>query len=521
MPALPQSSPPEAPSDCQEGASRKTEVMLFVGAPTYAEVARVFPSGDFVEETDVEDCVKESFTALPEFDAAAPKASFAQDSPGPEWRVLRPSNDHLTSNLTQDAAWLPQPALAWSARSRWRQSFADLSFLTASQSDPDFVLDRNSFLESPLDRANGRRSQVDMERDDGELGDDEEEAEDLDKSLALHENPASSQITNLDVSETPAKPRNPFRPASPSSSEDEYGDSDMDELFSNLHSSKRRKSSASATAITSSPPAIHAATPARPATRPKQPPSQRKIIERLSAVPISSLPTASQILQMRPQTLTVNLVAALVAKQPTRSVTVHRTGAQVDLLEAFFSDDTRSGFAVSFWLAAPDAAAKQETRAGEDLRATLAVLRPGDVLLLRNIALTQYRGATYGQSLGRRYWRTAIRVLWRRGMAAGLPLDVDNNDDGDTGAGAPLYDSDDLADERPGGERAVATRARAVRAWAVRSIALPPIGRPLEEQKDARAQSRRRHARRSAVRGRDLLGNLVGDARPPDDSQPG
>lgn len=83
----------------------------------------------------------------------------------------------------------------------------------------------------------------------------------------------------------------------------------------------------------------------------------------------------------------------------------------MEILDLLVGDETRAGFSVSFWLPPADSqgsrAAKSES---DDLRATLQSARAGDVVLLRNVALSVWRKAVYGQSLGRRWARNCTRI---------------------------------------------------------------------------------------------------------------
>lgn len=84
----------------------------------------------------------------------------------------------------------------------------------------------------------------------------------------------------------------------------------------------------------------------------------------------------------------------------------------MEILDLLVGDETRAGFSISFWLP-PAQSQNSHTSKYDgvaDLRAALQSLRAGDVVLVRNVALSVWRGAVYGQSLGRRWARNCTRV---------------------------------------------------------------------------------------------------------------
>ncbi|GAB7327823.1 hypothetical protein MBLNU13_g11619t1 [Cladosporium sp. NU13] len=126
---------------------------------------------------------------------------------------------------------------------------------------------------------------------------------------------------------------------------------------------------------------------------------------------IGQIPTASHILSIAPQTITLNILCAVISISQPRTVTVRRRQSTMEILDLLVGDETRAGFSVSFWLPPADSqgtrAAKSET---DDLRATLQSARPGDVVLIRNVALSVWHKAVYGQSLGRRWAKNCTRI---------------------------------------------------------------------------------------------------------------
>jgi hypothetical protein len=126
---------------------------------------------------------------------------------------------------------------------------------------------------------------------------------------------------------------------------------------------------------------------------------------------IGQIPTASHILSIAPQTITVNILCAVISVSQPRTVTVRRRQSTMEILDLLVGDQTRAGFSVSFWLPPADS---QGSRVGksetDDLRATLQSAKAGDVVLIRNVALSVWRKAVYGQSLGRRWARNCTRI---------------------------------------------------------------------------------------------------------------
>lgn len=124
---------------------------------------------------------------------------------------------------------------------------------------------------------------------------------------------------------------------------------------------------------------------------------------------IKRIPNAEHITRMQPQTMTLNLLVGIISVSPSRTVNLRRQNAEMDIIEVTVGDETRAGFTISFWLV-PVSSQKKPI---DDLRKTLVSLRPGNVVLLHNVALSAFKGCVYGQSLSRRFARnsTSITVL--------------------------------------------------------------------------------------------------------------
>lgn len=119
---------------------------------------------------------------------------------------------------------------------------------------------------------------------------------------------------------------------------------------------------------------------------------------------LEDVPSAKQVISLQPQTITLNMIVGVLSVAQPRSITT-RWGQTLSLVEILVGDDTRSGFAVTFWLSS-DAAAS----------GSISNLRRQDVVLLQNVALHVFRGKVYGQSLRR--GQTKLHLLWTKQQLA-------------------------------------------------------------------------------------------------------
>ncbi|KAL4778159.1 hypothetical protein BJX76DRAFT_352823 [Aspergillus varians] len=134
---------------------------------------------------------------------------------------------------------------------------------------------------------------------------------------------------------------------------------------------------------------------------------------------LQDIPNTTYLNSIMPQTMTVNLIVAIIAIQPSRRIVTRQWKRELDLVEAVVGDDTRTGFGVTFWL--PPSDGKVGTHgcgdgAGEELRRSLRLLRPRDIVLLRTVALGCFQDRVYGQSLRRGL--TKIDLLHRQQVDA-------------------------------------------------------------------------------------------------------
>jgi hypothetical protein len=164
--------------------------------------------------------------------------------------------------------------------------------------------------------------------------------------------------------------------------------------------------------------------PETPTTGIIRSPSQR----RLSQFPrpkhlsdLDDIPNANHLRSIEPQTMTVNLIVAVLSiAQPRTVLTGGKFGnpQETDLVEVLVGDETKTGFCITMWLPREmrvnwkDGAMAMPEGSRSQLRRSLKVTRPRDVILLQNVALSSFKGKVHGQSLRRDV--TKIDLLFRR-----------------------------------------------------------------------------------------------------------
>ncbi|CAI6317026.1 unnamed protein product [Periconia digitata] len=114
----------------------------------------------------------------------------------------------------------------------------------------------------------------------------------------------------------------------------------------------------------------------------------------LTLTTLASLPTASYLRSIFPQTPTVNMMCVVTRSPESKQVVAKKGNYKMTLQEVIVADETMSDFKITFWNR-PYSKDPSQTA----LVSTLAQLKVGHVLLLRNIALTSFRESVYGQSL--------------------------------------------------------------------------------------------------------------------------
>jgi hypothetical protein len=151
----------------------------------------------------------------------------------------------------------------------------------------------------------------------------------------------------------------------------------------------------------------------------------------MAITPLGLLPSALHLRSIYPQTPTPNFLCALMTTPERREVLVRKGGYKMDLWEIAVGDDTHSNFKVTFWLRPPRESNNEQNHTNVQLLQILERLRVGDIILLRNIALTSFRDTVYGQSLNTAITRarTSVDVLMKSGgvsagQVSGLPAPV-------------------------------------------------------------------------------------------------
>ena len=119
---------------------------------------------------------------------------------------------------------------------------------------------------------------------------------------------------------------------------------------------------------------------------------------------LKNIPSAGYLRSINPQTMTVNLVVGIISMPQPRSIKTRRGGRMVELVEMTVGDETKAGFGINLWL-------QPTGLEGGSMKAVASRLRPQDVVLMRNVALSSFRSNVYGQSL--RKDLTKIDLLYR------------------------------------------------------------------------------------------------------------
>lgn len=186
-------------------------------------------------------------------------------------------------------------------------------------------------------------------------------------SFAIHANIASSQI--------PASTSEAFPPSHQAGSHNSYTSSDI---------------TASSTSL-------------------MPPPVRQPIPAAGHLSDLDDIPNAKYLLSIQPQTMTVNLIVGIIAISAPRGIKT-RHGSDVELIEVLVGDETKSGFEITCWL--PSSTSHRSGKAAcNGLRYELAGLRPQDIILIRNVQLSSFRGKVHGQTLRKDV--TKFHLLYR------------------------------------------------------------------------------------------------------------
>lgn len=136
---------------------------------------------------------------------------------------------------------------------------------------------------------------------------------------------------------------------------------------------------------------------------------------------LCDIPNAAHLSAIQPSTMTVNLIVGVLSISPARTIATgvkYGRPKDVDLVDVLVGDDTKTGFTVSMWLPREmhvnwkDGAHAQPEGSRSILRRSLKYIRPRDIVMIQNVALSAFRGKVHGQSL--RGDVTKIDLLYRR-----------------------------------------------------------------------------------------------------------
>lgn len=125
---------------------------------------------------------------------------------------------------------------------------------------------------------------------------------------------------------------------------------------------------------------------------------------------LREIPNAAYLRSLEPQTMTVDLVVGILSISQLRSIKTRRYNRQVELVELTVADDSKSGFGVSIWLP-HDQLTNAKSGQEDDLRSRVTSIRPRDIVLVKNLALTSFQKKVHGQSL--RKANTTLDLLYR------------------------------------------------------------------------------------------------------------
>ena len=126
-------------------------------------------------------------------------------------------------------------------------------------------------------------------------------------------------------------------------------------------------------------------------------------------IDLRDVPNALYLRSIEPQTMTVNLLVGIISIPQPCLITTRKAKRKVELVEMLVGDDTKTGFGVNIWLHPNESGLNER-----GMRSQVTQLRPQDVVLIRNVALTSFRGKVYGQSL--RKDTTTLDLLCRNAL---------------------------------------------------------------------------------------------------------
>lgn len=114
---------------------------------------------------------------------------------------------------------------------------------------------------------------------------------------------------------------------------------------------------------------------------------------------LSNIPAAAYLVKIQPQVMTCNLIVGIISISQPRAIKT-RWGTTKHLVEVLVGDETKAGFAVTYWLTS-------DSTEGSPF----AGLRPRDIVLMQNVALNVFTNKVYGSSLRKNL--TKVHLLYR------------------------------------------------------------------------------------------------------------
>lgn len=272
----------------------------------------------------------------------------------------------LSSSLRWDESELSQEALPWqtspeSSSAHWRVLKPSAGFNSATQEDKASFAEETSFFAATDTTLLPTSKAVDGEpsfEDTGDL------SQFYDHSFAIHEDVSSSQISI------------PVSSGTESLDESYWADSTVESVEQSNHNNHQF-------------------------VEPRLPHLLGELDD------LADVPNAAYLRSINPQTMTVNLIVAVISISPRRRIKTRLGGREMDIVEMVTADETKSGFGITLWLQP----AEQDSKPQDALGKSVSCLRPRDIILLRTVALSSFKDKVHGQSL--RKDMTKIDLLHR------------------------------------------------------------------------------------------------------------
>ncbi|KAL8689158.1 MAG: hypothetical protein Q9218_005108 [Villophora microphyllina] len=276
---------------------------------------------------------------------------------GPNWRYLPPNRSHLPTGLTQ-------------------ATNPDFRPLSPTQKSQNHDLPPSSAL------SESRSHETTYASLSEDLDDEEARSQYYEHSFAIHEDVPSSQVLPPSTAALPSQTQSQAESSFLSTS---YASSDADSTNYSILSTNL---------------APH-----------------HDVLDRIAITDLKDLPNAAYLRNIEPQTMTVNLLVGIISIPAPRIIRTRRGNRTVELIEMIVGDETKAGVGINVWLSHHTHShirpphREAQTMVQLELEKQMEGLRPQDVVLMKNVALTSFRGRVYGQSLRR--GMTKMELLYR------------------------------------------------------------------------------------------------------------